>query len=179
MIETAWWQNPAFVSQRFFFCILFPVCVFQWKREQDFELQLLERAVQGEEAQVLRSVQGEERPPEHSERPRPHSDEWLTFCSTAISPPTHEVDLEPLDYDVDLKKEVSCICLSKEVHVMGWLSVPLSCWQTLVPSLHKPSGRICKSSAPSIALAHRAGICCPPAGQNVLLRRKNQLDKEQ
>lgn len=78
----------------------------QWKREQDFDLQLLERAVQGEEAQGVRSVQGEERPPEHKERPRSHSDEWLTFCSTAMSPPANEVDLEPLDYDVDLNKEV-------------------------------------------------------------------------
>uniref|UniRef100_A0AAQ5XVR8 Pleckstrin homology domain containing, family A member 7b n=1 Tax=Amphiprion ocellaris TaxID=80972 RepID=A0AAQ5XVR8_AMPOC len=40
-----------------------------WKREQDFDLQLLERAVQGEEAQG--------------------------------------VDLEPLDYDLDLNKELS------------------------------------------------------------------------
>lgn len=78
----------------------------QWKREQDFDLQLLERAVQGEEAHGVRSVQGEERPPEHKERPRPHSDEWLTFCSTAMSPPTNEADLEPLNYDVDLNKEV-------------------------------------------------------------------------
>uniref|UniRef100_A0A673D097 Pleckstrin homology domain containing, family A member 7b n=1 Tax=Sphaeramia orbicularis TaxID=375764 RepID=A0A673D097_9TELE len=46
-----------------------------WKREQDFDLQLLERAVQGEEAQGVRSVQ--------------------------------EVDLEPLDYDLDLSKELS------------------------------------------------------------------------
>uniref|UniRef100_A0A3P8URF0 Pleckstrin homology domain containing A7 n=1 Tax=Cynoglossus semilaevis TaxID=244447 RepID=A0A3P8URF0_CYNSE len=42
------------------------------KREQDFDLQLLERAVQGEEAQTVRSA-----------------------------------DLEPLDYDVDLSKELS------------------------------------------------------------------------
>uniref|UniRef100_A0A8P4GB21 Pleckstrin homology domain containing, family A member 7b n=1 Tax=Dicentrarchus labrax TaxID=13489 RepID=A0A8P4GB21_DICLA len=46
-----------------------------WKREQDFDLQLLERAVQGEE---------------HKERPRSHSDEWLTF-----------------HYDLDLNKELS------------------------------------------------------------------------
>ncbi|XP_025761874.1 pleckstrin homology domain-containing family A member 7 [Oreochromis niloticus] len=51
-----------------------------WKREQEFDLQLLERAVQGEEAQGVRSVQ---------------------------APPTHEVDLEPLDYDLDLNKELS------------------------------------------------------------------------
>ncbi|KAM4593874.1 pleckstrin homology domain-containing family A member 7 isoform 4-T4 [Odontesthes bonariensis] len=78
-----------------------------WKREQEFDLQLLERAVQGEEAQAVRSVQGEERPPEHKERPRSHSDEWLTFRSMATTPPAHEVDLEPLDYDLDLNKELS------------------------------------------------------------------------
>ncbi|XP_028258310.1 pleckstrin homology domain-containing family A member 7 isoform X6 [Parambassis ranga] len=78
-----------------------------WKREQEFDLQLLERAVQGEEAQGVRSVQGEERPPEHKERPRSHSDEWLTFRSMATPTPTHEVDLEPLDYDLDLGKELS------------------------------------------------------------------------
>ncbi|MED6277559.1 hypothetical protein CHARACLAT_014673 [Characodon lateralis] len=77
-----------------------------WKREQEFDLQLLERAVQGEEAQV-RSVQGEERPPEHKEKSRSYSDEWLTFHSTATTPPTHEVDLEPLEYDLDLNKELS------------------------------------------------------------------------
>ncbi|XP_053180522.1 pleckstrin homology domain-containing family A member 7 [Scomber japonicus] len=78
-----------------------------WKREQEFDLQLLERAVQGEEAQAVRSVQGEERPPEHKERPRSHSDEWLTFRSMPTTPPTHEVDLEPLEYDLDLNKELS------------------------------------------------------------------------
>ena len=84
-----------------------PVCVVQWKREQEFDLQLLERAVQGEEAQAVRSVQGEERPPEHKERPRSHSDEWLTFHSKATTPPMQEADLEPLDYDLDLSKEVT------------------------------------------------------------------------
>ncbi|XP_059206778.1 pleckstrin homology domain-containing family A member 7 isoform X3 [Centropristis striata] len=79
-----------------------------WKREQEFDLQLLERAVQGEEAQQgVRSVQGEERPPEHNERPRSHSDEWLTLRSTASTPPAHEPDLEPLEYDLDLNKELS------------------------------------------------------------------------
>uniref|UniRef100_A0A7N6FIK0 PH domain-containing protein n=1 Tax=Anabas testudineus TaxID=64144 RepID=A0A7N6FIK0_ANATE len=42
-----------------------------WKREQEFDLQLLERAVQGEEAQTVR------------------------------------IDAEPLDYDLDLNKELS------------------------------------------------------------------------
>ncbi|XP_056268611.1 pleckstrin homology domain-containing family A member 7 isoform X4 [Pseudoliparis swirei] len=78
-----------------------------WKREQEFDLQLLERAVQGEEAQGVRSVQGEETPPEHNERQRSHSDEWLTLRSTATASPAHEVDLEPLDYDLDLNKELS------------------------------------------------------------------------
>uniref|UniRef100_A0A3Q2FI31 Pleckstrin homology domain containing, family A member 7b n=1 Tax=Cyprinodon variegatus TaxID=28743 RepID=A0A3Q2FI31_CYPVA len=78
-----------------------------WKREQEFDLQLLERAVQGEEAQAVRSVQGEERPPEHKERPRSHSDEWLAFHSTTTTPPTHEADLETLEYDLDLNKELS------------------------------------------------------------------------
>uniref|UniRef100_A0A8C4HBX5 Pleckstrin homology domain containing, family A member 7b n=1 Tax=Dicentrarchus labrax TaxID=13489 RepID=A0A8C4HBX5_DICLA len=42
-----------------------------------------------------------------SRPPRSHSDEWLTFRSMATTPPTHEVDLEPLDYDLDLNKELS------------------------------------------------------------------------
>ncbi|XP_056589411.1 pleckstrin homology domain-containing family A member 7 isoform X3 [Triplophysa dalaica] len=63
-----------------------------WRREQDFNLQLLERA-----------VQGEERPAEHKERQRSHSDEWLTMSST----PMRELDLEPLDYQLDLSKELS------------------------------------------------------------------------
>uniref|UniRef100_A0A8C2DG22 Pleckstrin homology domain containing, family A member 7b n=1 Tax=Cyprinus carpio TaxID=7962 RepID=A0A8C2DG22_CYPCA len=63
-----------------------------WRREQDFDLQLLERA-----------VQGEERPVEHKERQRSHSDEWLTLSST----PMRELDLEPLDYQLDLSKELA------------------------------------------------------------------------
>uniref|UniRef100_A0A3P9J6V1 Pleckstrin homology domain containing, family A member 7b n=1 Tax=Oryzias latipes TaxID=8090 RepID=A0A3P9J6V1_ORYLA len=78
-----------------------------WKREQEFDLQLLERAVQGEEAQIVRSVQGAEKPPEHKERPRSHSDEWLTFRFITTTPPTQEADLEPLDYELDLSKELS------------------------------------------------------------------------
>ncbi|XP_019895801.2 pleckstrin homology domain-containing family A member 7 isoform X3 [Esox lucius] len=74
-----------------------------WRREQEFDLQLLERAVQGEEARGV--VQGEERPAEHTERPRSQSDEWLTLRSTAT--PTQEVDREPLDYDLDLSRELS------------------------------------------------------------------------
>ncbi|XP_072517114.1 pleckstrin homology domain-containing family A member 7 isoform X3 [Salminus brasiliensis] len=63
-----------------------------WRREQEFDLQLLERA-----------VQGEERPPEHKERQRSRSDEWLTLQST----PLKELDMEPLDYQLDLSKELS------------------------------------------------------------------------
>ncbi|XP_035275811.1 pleckstrin homology domain-containing family A member 7-like isoform X14 [Anguilla anguilla] len=63
-----------------------------WRREQDFDWQLLERA-----------VQGEEQPPEHHETPRPQSDEWLTVRAT----PMRELDLEPLDYDLDLSRELS------------------------------------------------------------------------
>lgn len=81
------------------------VCVIQWRREQEFDLQLLERAVQGEEAQVVRSVQGEERPPEHKERPRSHSDDWLSFSSATGTPQNHD-GLETSDYDADLIKEV-------------------------------------------------------------------------
>uniref|UniRef100_A0A8C6SFD3 Pleckstrin homology domain containing, family A member 7b n=1 Tax=Neogobius melanostomus TaxID=47308 RepID=A0A8C6SFD3_9GOBI len=51
------------------------------------------------------SSSSQERPPEHKERPRSHSDEWLTFRSTTT--PTQEVDLEPLQYDLDLSKELS------------------------------------------------------------------------
>ena len=58
--------------------------------------------MQGEEARGV--VQGEERPAEHRERPRSHSDEWLTFRSATT--PTRELDLEPLEYDLDLNKEV-------------------------------------------------------------------------
>ncbi len=77
------------------------VCL-QWRREQDFDLQLLERAVQGEE----RPVEYEERPVEHKERQRSHSDEWLTLSST---PMMRELDLEPLDYQLDLSKEVTLL----------------------------------------------------------------------
>ncbi|KAM6980639.1 pleckstrin homology domain-containing family A member 7 [Aplochiton taeniatus] len=78
-----------------------------WRREQEFDLQLLERAVQGEEARGVRSVLGEERPPEHRDRPRSQSDEWLTFRSVSTPTPTREADLEPLDYDLDLNKELA------------------------------------------------------------------------
>uniref|UniRef100_A0A671SR56 Pleckstrin homology domain containing, family A member 7b n=1 Tax=Sinocyclocheilus anshuiensis TaxID=1608454 RepID=A0A671SR56_9TELE len=40
---------------------------------------------------------------EHKERQRSHSDEWLTLSST----PMRELDLEPLDYQLDLSKELA------------------------------------------------------------------------
>eukprot|EP00063_Salmo_salar_P007785 XP_013982620.1 PREDICTED: pleckstrin homology domain-containing family A member 7-like isoform X10 [Salmo salar] len=76
-----------------------------WRREQEFDLQLLERAVQGEEARGV--VQGEECRAEHSDRPRSQSDEWLTLHSTATSTLTREADLETLDYDLDLSRELA------------------------------------------------------------------------
>lgn len=100
-----------------YFTVHLFVCVcFQWKREQEFDLQLLERAVQGEEAQVVRSVQGEETAPDHRERPRSRSDEWLTLRST--TPSSHEVDLEPLDFDLDLNKEVSYLSLRRNIAIV-------------------------------------------------------------
>lgn len=104
--------------------------------------------MQGEEAHGVRSVQGEERPPEHKERPRPHSDEWLTFCSTAMSPPTNEVDLEPLNYDVDLNKEV------QEVITASWpLSEGLNVVRTRVGKVDDISTSV-TSSSPCEALGH-------------------------
>ncbi|KAG9352411.1 hypothetical protein JZ751_020825 [Albula glossodonta] len=50
-----------------------------------------------------RAVQGEEQPAEHCETQRPQSDEWLTVRAT----PMRELDLEPLDYDLDLTRELS------------------------------------------------------------------------
>ncbi|XP_026863264.2 pleckstrin homology domain-containing family A member 7 isoform X3 [Electrophorus electricus] len=64
-----------------------------WRREQEFDLQLLERSMQGEERT----------PPEQRERPRSRSDEWLTSRSS----PLHQLDLEPLDYQLDLSKELA------------------------------------------------------------------------
>lgn len=47
-------------------------------------------------------MQGEEQAPEHRETQRPQSDEWLTVRAM----PMRELDLEPLDYDLDLSREV-------------------------------------------------------------------------
>ncbi|KAM4744549.1 pleckstrin homology domain-containing family A member 7 isoform 2-T2 [Anableps anableps] len=141
-----------------------------WKREQEFDLQLLERAVQGEEAQAVRSVQGEERPPEHKERPRSHSDEWLTFHSMATTPPTHEVDLEPLEYDLDLNKELSKPqkVLIPERYVDSEPEDPLSPQE--VEERHRKVERIknilAKSSMQNIAPA--VSVEKPEVGQVVL-----------
>ncbi|MGH0121238.1 UNVERIFIED_CONTAM: hypothetical protein FKN15_025945, partial [Acipenser sinensis] len=59
--------------------------VMGWKREQEFDLQLLERALQGEH-------KGKEK-----------SDDWLTVHAV----PMKEADLEPQDYDLDISRELS------------------------------------------------------------------------
>uniref|UniRef100_A0A3Q3DQA9 Pleckstrin homology domain containing A7 n=1 Tax=Hippocampus comes TaxID=109280 RepID=A0A3Q3DQA9_HIPCM len=45
-------------------------------------------------------------PPEHKERPRSHSDDWLSFSSATGTPQNHD-GLETSDYDADLIKELS------------------------------------------------------------------------
>ncbi|MGH0166548.1 UNVERIFIED_CONTAM: hypothetical protein FKN15_051141, partial [Acipenser sinensis] len=57
----------------------------KWKREQEFDLQLLERALRGED-------KGKEK-----------SDDWLTVHAV----PMREADLEPQDYDLDISRELS------------------------------------------------------------------------
>ncbi|KAK1161668.1 hypothetical protein AOXY_G19283 [Acipenser oxyrinchus oxyrinchus] len=59
--------------------------VGSWKREQEFDLQLLERALRGED-------KGKEK-----------SDDWLTVHAV----PMKEADLEPQDYDLDISRELS------------------------------------------------------------------------
>ncbi|XP_055483322.1 pleckstrin homology domain-containing family A member 7 isoform X6 [Psammomys obesus] len=54
-----------------------------WKREQDFDLQLLERAAQGDR--------------------KDKEDGWLKVQAT----PVMELDLEPQDYDLDINRELS------------------------------------------------------------------------
>ncbi|XP_046494135.1 pleckstrin homology domain-containing family A member 7 isoform X8 [Equus quagga] len=55
-----------------------------WKREQDFDLQLLERAVQGE-------------------RKDKEENGWLKVQAVPVT----ELDLEPQDYDLDISRELS------------------------------------------------------------------------
>ncbi|KAK6472637.1 pleckstrin homology domain-containing family A member 7-like isoform X9 [Huso huso] len=59
--------------------------VGSWKREQEFDLQLLERALRGED-------KGKEK-----------SDDWLTVHAV----PMKEADLEPQDYNLDISRELS------------------------------------------------------------------------
>ncbi|KAI1903922.1 hypothetical protein AGOR_G00000390 [Albula goreensis] len=61
-----------------------------WRREQAFDWQLLDRIVQ-------------DRHSEGVERPRSQSDEWLTVQAT----PLRQLDMEALDYDLDLRRELS------------------------------------------------------------------------
>ncbi|XP_035182869.1 pleckstrin homology domain-containing family A member 7 isoform X2 [Oxyura jamaicensis] len=55
-----------------------------WKREQEFDLQLLERAIRGEDKD---------------------ENEWLKVQPIAVS--VTETDLEPQDYDLDISRELS------------------------------------------------------------------------
>lgn len=65
------------------FCIY-----YQWKREQEFDLQLLERAIRGEDKD---------------------ENEWLKVQPVAVA--VTETDLEPQDYDLDISREVTLIIL--------------------------------------------------------------------
>ncbi|XP_012972985.2 pleckstrin homology domain-containing family A member 7 isoform X7 [Mesocricetus auratus] len=60
-----------------------PADLGSWKREQDFDLQLLERAAQGDR--------------------KDKEDGWLKVQAT----PVMELDLEPQDYDLDINRELS------------------------------------------------------------------------
>ncbi|XP_071005060.1 pleckstrin homology domain-containing family A member 7-like isoform X4 [Oncorhynchus clarkii lewisi] len=73
-----------------------------WRREQqDFDLQ------QEQKAQVVERLgaegQSDEGRRELKERERIQSDEWLTVMAT----PMRGTDMEPLDYDLDLSRELS------------------------------------------------------------------------
>jgi hypothetical protein len=59
-----------------------PLLCCQWKREQEFDLQLLERAAQGDR--------------------KDKEEGWLKVQAT----PVMELDLEPQDYDLDISREV-------------------------------------------------------------------------
>lgn len=63
-----------------------PFSCCQWKREQDFDLQLLERAVQGE-------------------RKDREENGWLKVRAVPVT----ELDLEPQDYDLDISREVRTV----------------------------------------------------------------------
>lgn len=70
---------PAAVRKRLHLTLLF--CC-QWKREQDFDLQLLDRAVHGER--------------------KDKENGWLKVQAMPVT----ELDLEPQDYDLDISREV-------------------------------------------------------------------------
>ncbi|XP_070964635.1 pleckstrin homology domain-containing family A member 7-like isoform X3 [Oncorhynchus clarkii lewisi] len=78
-----------------------------WRREQqDFDLQLVQKA-QVEERQVAEG-QSDEGRSELKERERIQSDEWLSVMALpTIATPMRETDMEPLDYDLDLSRELS------------------------------------------------------------------------
>lgn len=71
---------PAAIRERLHLTLLF--CC-QWKREQDFDLQLLDRAMQGE-------------------RKDEEENGWLKVQAVPVT----ELDLEPQDYDLDISREV-------------------------------------------------------------------------
>uniref|UniRef100_G1NVY7 Pleckstrin homology domain containing A7 n=1 Tax=Myotis lucifugus TaxID=59463 RepID=G1NVY7_MYOLU len=62
----------------------FHTVIGNWKREQDFDLQLLDRAVQGE-------------------RKEEEENGWLKVQAVPVT----ELDLEPQDYDLDISRELS------------------------------------------------------------------------
>uniref|UniRef100_A0A8C7HLU3 Pleckstrin homology domain containing, family A member 7a n=2 Tax=Oncorhynchus kisutch TaxID=8019 RepID=A0A8C7HLU3_ONCKI len=78
-----------------------------WRREQqDFDLQLVQKA-QVEERQVAEG-QSDEGRSELKERERIQSDDWLlVMAMPTIATPMRETDMEPLDYDLDLSRELS------------------------------------------------------------------------
>uniref|UniRef100_A0A8C7HHV3 Pleckstrin homology domain containing, family A member 7a n=1 Tax=Oncorhynchus kisutch TaxID=8019 RepID=A0A8C7HHV3_ONCKI len=79
----------------------------RWRREQqDFDLQLVQKA-QVEERQVAEG-QSDEGRSELKERERIQSDDWLlVMAMPTIATPMRETDMEPLDYDLDLSRELS------------------------------------------------------------------------
>ncbi|KAL4613489.1 pleckstrin homology domain-containing family A member 7-like [Arapaima gigas] len=74
-----------------------------WKREQDFDMQLLDRA-----------VQGAERPPEHQETAGARANEWLTV----VAKPMTVVDLDPVDFELDLQREAKTDCLLEQCRTL-------------------------------------------------------------
>ncbi|XP_041522359.1 pleckstrin homology domain-containing family A member 7 isoform X2 [Microtus oregoni] len=75
-------ERPGLLSARYLSQPL-PGDLGSWKREQDFDLQLLERAAQGDR--------------------KDREDGWLKVQAT----PVMELDLEPQDYDLDISRELS------------------------------------------------------------------------